>query len=150
MDPIDPGYPHYNCKVTGALGSRNGQAGPRCRGCCETKGRHSAYSIERTRSGDGWGMPGASGDPLSPKPRYMHWATFRTTDWLSFAPPICRMPSGRIIVIPRLIPGVGSTPGFDTSSAVRLHSPPSTVPAGILSRRFRKAHHPGIWPQQLR
>ena len=30
---------------------------------------------------------------------------------------------------------------FDTSSAVRLRSPLPTMPAGILSRRFRNAHH---------
>src|SRR5262245_37251444 len=33
--------------------------------------------------------------------------------------------------------------------SVYLRSPPSTVPAGILPRRFRNAHHHGIWPQQL-
>src|SRR6516164_5254853 len=41
------------------------------------------------------------------------------------------------------------TSGFDTSAAVRLRSPLSTVPAGILSRRFRNAHHHGFCPQQL-
>jgi hypothetical protein len=30
---------------------------------------------------------------------------------------------------------------FDTSSTVRLRSPLSTLPAEILSRRFRNAHH---------
>src|SRR5215471_863931 len=38
---------------------------------------------------------------------------------------------------------------FDTSSAVYLRSPPSTLPAGILSWRFCNAHHHGIWPKQL-
>jgi hypothetical protein len=40
-------------------------------------------------------------------------------------------------------------PDFDTSAAVRLRSPLSTVPAEILSRRFRNAHHHGFCPQQL-
>jgi hypothetical protein len=30
---------------------------------------------------------------------------------------------------------------FDTSLTVRLRSPLSTVPAGIIARRFRNAHH---------
>ena len=32
------------------------------------------------------------------------------------------------------------TAAFDTSAAVRLRSPLSTVPAGILPRRFRNVH----------
>jgi hypothetical protein len=53
---------------------------------------------------------------------------------------------GSLSVSPRLIPEVGSAPGFDiiqsafTSSAVRLRSPLSTLPAGILRwRKFRGA-----------
>src|SRR5216684_126063 len=55
-----------------------------------------------------------------------------------------------------LIPEDGSPPGFDiaqsafdASEAVCLRSPLSTLPAGIMSRRFRDAHHHGFWPQQL-
>ena len=66
----------------------------------------------------------------------------------------CR--SGRIRASPELIPEEGSPPGsdiaqsaFDISAAVRLRSPLSTVPAEILSRRFRNAHHHGFCPQQL-
>src|ERR1700738_1564515 len=33
--------------------------------------------------------------------------------WLSFAPPTCRMPLGQSQCIPKLIPEVGSAPGFD-------------------------------------
>src|ERR1700732_3181494 len=74
--------------------------------------------------------------------------TFHTKAWSSFAPPTCRMPLGQSQASPELIPEEGSPPGsdiassaFDTSAAVRLRSPLSTVPAGILSRRFRNAHH---------
>src|SRR5262245_48701163 len=77
--------------------------------------------------------------------------TFRTKAWSSFAPPTCRMPLGQSQVSPELIPEEGSSPGFgiaytafDTSAAVRLRSPLSTVPAGILSRRFRNARHHGF------
>src|SRR5262249_22984420 len=65
-------------------------------------------------------------------------------------------PSGRIKASPQLVPEGGATPrsdiaqsAFDTSAAVRLRSPRSTVPAEILSRRFRNAHHHGFCPQQL-
>src|ERR1700704_1996247 len=61
----------------------------------------------------------------------------------------CRL--GRIRTSPKLIPEEWPPPGFgivyavfDTSSAVHLRSPLSTVPAGILSRRFRNAHHHSI------
>ena len=74
--------------------------------------------------------------------------TFRTRAWLSFAPPICRMPLGPSQASPKLIPEVGPAPGFDivyaafdTSSAVRLRSPPSTIPDRIMSRLFRNVHH---------
>src|SRR3974390_573974 len=82
--------------------------------------------------------------------------TFRTKAWSSFAPPTCRMSLGPSQASPKPIPEEGSPSGFDiaysafdTSAAVRLRSPLSTVPAGILSRRFRNAHHHGSWPQQL-
>jgi len=39
--------------------------------------------------------------------------TFRTSAWLRFAPPTCRMPLGQYQPSPELIPEVGSTPGFD-------------------------------------
>jgi hypothetical protein len=39
--------------------------------------------------------------------------TFRTRAWLSFAPPTCRMPLGRLQASPELIPEEGSPPDFD-------------------------------------
>ena len=61
--------------------------------------------------------------------------TFRTRAWSNFAPPTRRMPLGRSQASPELIPEEGSPPGsdiaksaFDTSAAVRLRSPLSTVP----------------------
>jgi transposase len=38
---------------------------------------------------------------------------FLSRAWLSFAPPICRMPLGQSQASPELIPEDGSTPGFD-------------------------------------
>jgi hypothetical protein len=50
-----------------------------------------------------------------------------------------------------LIPEEWPTPGFDiayidfdTSPMVRLRSPLSTLPDGIMSRLFRNAHHHGF------
>src|SRR5262249_15834637 len=67
-----------------------------------------------------------------------------------------RCPSRGITPPPPPIPAEGFPPGsdiassaFDPSAAVRLRSPRSTVPAEILSRRFRNAHHHGFCPQQL-
>jgi hypothetical protein len=74
--------------------------------------------------------------------------TFRTRAWLSFAPLHAGCRLGRLRTSPKLIPEEGSPPGFDivqsafdTSSTVCLRSPLSTLPAGILSRRFRNVHH---------
>ena len=39
--------------------------------------------------------------------------TFHTKAWSSFAPPTCRMPPGPYQASPGLIPGEGSSPGFD-------------------------------------
>src|SRR5215470_18813012 len=53
--------------------------------------------------------------------------------------------------IPQADPEAGPAPGFDiayspfdTSAAVRLRSPPSTMPDGIMSRLFRNVHHRGF------
>jgi hypothetical protein len=84
----------------------------------------------------------------SPFPVLLTLLTFRTRAWLRFAPPICRMPLGPSQASPKLIPEVGPAPGFDivyaafdTSSAVRLRSPPSTIPDRIMSRLLRNVHH---------
>ena len=64
--------------------------------------------------------------------------------------------SGSIRASPELIPEEGSPPVLTSPNPlstllqrVRLRSPLSTVPAEILSRRFRNAHHRGFCPQQL-
>jgi hypothetical protein len=70
---------------------------------------------------------------------------------LRFAPPICRMPLGPSQASPKLVPEVGPAPGFDivyaafdTSSAVRLRSPLSTLPAGIIVPAFPRRSPPRL------
>ena len=77
--------------------------------------------------------------------------TFRTKAWSSFAPPTCRMPLGPYQGIPRADPGGRVTPrfwhrltAFDTSAAVRLRSPLSTVPAGIIVLAFPQRSPPRL------
>jgi hypothetical protein len=51
-------------------------------------------------------------------------------------------PAFRSLDCKKLIP-------FDTSSAVRLHSPPSITPVEIMSRLFRNVRHHRFCRQQL-
>src|SRR5262245_33756988 len=77
--------------------------------------------------------------------------TFHTKAWSSFAPPTCRMPLGPYQGIPRADPGGRVTPrfwhrltAFDTSAAVRLRSPLSTVPDGIIVLAFPQRSPPRL------
>ena len=76
---------------------------------------------------------------MSPLASERQVLTFRTRAWLSFAPPTCRMALGQYQASPKLISEEGSASSFaiayslfDTSSAVCLRSPLSTVPAEII------------------
>jgi hypothetical protein len=87
-------------------------------------------------------LPARAARPLGSDVPYQSLVELRA----AYMPDAARAVSG----IPRADPG-GSPPvfdiassAFDTSAAVRLRSPLSTVPAGISSRRFRNAHHHGF------
>jgi hypothetical protein len=86
---------------------------------------------------------------MSPLASERQVLTFRTRAWLSFAPPTCRMALGQYQASPKLISEEGSASSFaiayslfDTSSAVCLRSPLSTVPAGIIVPAFPQRSPP--------